>query len=184
MPGWEEQEVDGKTFDVLIQGQEADCGLCSAAMIMNLLGQGKPKSSTIKGLLQQGDYQPSTRDRSGFAPSLLSMTVVRTEDETHSTGTYLDRLAAVLAQYNIKGKHYYDNVAKGINNAKSKRPIICHVTWDNGGGHWVVVAKSSGRKHYVLDPFYGVTVNRSTTTYTARGGVTGRWTGEWLKTSL
>lgn len=57
---------------MLIQEEEADCGLCCVAMIVKLLGQGKPTSSMVKKNLPTGAYKPSTKDRVGFAPSILS----------------------------------------------------------------------------------------------------------------
>jgi hypothetical protein len=36
---WISQEKAGRTYDVLIQDEEADCGFCCVAMTVNLMGR-------------------------------------------------------------------------------------------------------------------------------------------------
>lgn len=191
---WQTYEKADRNFDVLIQEQEADCGLCCVAMIVNLLGQGKPSSNAIRAQLQSGAYKPSTQDRSGFKPTILA--AVRPEVATHSLGTYLQNLQQVLTKYKINsaynGPAEINNVQTAIKTAYAGKPIICHVSWTNGGGHWVVITHASGNSHYVLDPYYGLRVNSSDQYYEgltqsphSAGSVQseryGTWTGEWLK---
>lgn len=189
---WITQEKAGRRFDVLIQAQEADCGLCCVAMVVNLLGQGKPTSGTVKAELDKGAYSPSTQDRAAFAPSLLSK--VLPDLSTHSPGTYLRSLQAVLTKWGIASVEDNDiyNVQAAIQGAIAGQPIICHVTWTIGGGHWVVITHSMGASHYVLDPLYGLQINSSLTNYVglersvaSAGQVVpvnyGAWTGNWLK---
>ncbi|TDI65912.1 MAG: hypothetical protein E2O88_09715, partial [Bacteroidetes bacterium] len=151
--GWQNFEKAGRRFDVLIQNQETDCGLCCVAMIVNQLGKGKPSSRTVNGNLPKGDYKPSTQDRAGFTPTML--TAVSPGNVTHSQGTYLKSLQQALSVWNIRSV-YNDprssNVQTGIASTRSGKPIICHVTWKHGGGHWVVITHSMGNSHYVLDP--------------------------------
>ena len=190
--GWVNQEKAGRRFDVLIQEQEADCGLCCVAMVVNLLGQGKPTSGMVKTNLKKGAYKPSTQDRVGFAPTPLA--VVRPGVATHSNGTYLQSLQPVLTKWHINSVYRgpSPNVQAAIAGAYAGKPIICHVTWTSGGGHWVVITHSMGNSHYVLDPYYGLAINSSLQNYEGLeqsahsvGAVTkvlyGRWTGEWLK---
>ncbi|SFG41477.1 Papain-like cysteine protease AvrRpt2 [Novosphingobium sp. CF614] len=190
--GWIVQEKAGRTFDVLIQDQEADCGLCCVAMVVNLIVGGKPTSAMVKKNLPTGAYSPSTKDRVGFAPSLLSS--VLTDTSFHSTGTYLTSLQGALAAWKIKSEYCSpsSNVQQAILNAKAGEPIICHVTWNNGVGHWVVITHSMGNSHYILDPYWGLQINSDTTQYKGllqsplnAGSVTpvtyGTWSGEWLK---
>lgn len=192
--GWISQEKAGRTFDVLIQDQEADCGLCCVAMVVNLLGEGKPTSAMVKNNLPRGAYVPSTRDRVGFAPSLLSS--VLPDTSYHSLGTYLTSLQGALAKWHIRSEYCSpaSNVQQAILDAKAGTPIIIHVTWagQNAGGHWVVITHSMGNSHYILDPYYGLQINSSNTKYVglersqhSAGSVSrieyGHWTGEWLK---
>jgi hypothetical protein len=190
---WISQEKAGRTFDVLIQDEEADCGLCCVAMIVNLMGQGKPTSSMVRQNLQQGAYKASTKDKQGYVPTVLAK--VRPEVATHSSGTYLQSLQPVLTRWKV-GSLYNagaTNVQAAIQSAKAGEPIICHVTWTNGGGgHWVVITHSMVMSHYILDPFWGLQINSSLTRYvglqrdpSSAGRVVptdyGTWTGEWLK---
>jgi hypothetical protein len=189
---WVTQEKAGRSFDILFQDQEADCGLCCVAMVVNLFGLGKPTSSAVKQDLKEGSYKPSTKDRSGFSPSVLTM--VLPDTSTHSDGTYLISLQSVLKKWKI-GSVYNSsltNVQAAIQGAVAGAPIICHVTWTGGGGHWVVITHSMGASHYILDPYYGLAINSSLTKYVGlpqsssnTGNVTkteyGTWTGEWLK---
>ena len=190
--GWQSYEKAGRRFDVLIQEQEADCGLCCVAMIVNLLGHGKPSSAQVKANLKKEAYKPSTHDRKGFVPTIIS--AVRPEVETHSSGTYLKSLQKVLDLWHIKSNYNgpSGSVQQAIAGAHAGKPLICHVTWIGGGGHWVVISHSMGNSHYVLDPYYGLTINSSRQNYEgliqsahSAGSVTkavyGRWTGEWLK---
>jgi len=190
--GWQKFEKAGRRFDVLIQNQEADCGLCCVAMIVNQLGRGKPTSATVKVNLLKGAYKPSTQDRAGFAPTML--TAVRPGNITHSQGTYLKSLQQVLSVWNIDSVYNgpSSNVQTAIASTCSGKPIICHVTWKHGGGHWVVITHSMGNSHYVLDPYYGLQINSSKQNYegieqsshkagTITNVIYGRWTGEWLK---
>jgi ABC-type bacteriocin/lantibiotic exporter with double-glycine peptidase domain len=190
--GWEKYEKAGRRFDVLIQEQEADCGLCCVAMVVNLLGRGKPTSATVKANLKKGAYNPSTQDRAGFVPTML--TAARPDVATHSTGTYLQSLKQALVGWNINSvyKGPSPNIEGAIAGAQAGKPIIIHVTWNNGGGHWVVITHSMGNSHYVLDPYYGLAINSSKINYEglkqsahSAGAVDkvvyGRWTGEWLK---
>lgn len=191
--GWMVQEKAGRTFDVLIQDQEADCGLCCVAMVVNQIVGGKPTSSMVKNNLPKGAYSPSTKDRAGFAPSLLTSVVATSS--YHSPGTYLKDLQGALAAWGITSEYRSPamNVQQAIFDAKAGKPIICHVTWAGaGGGHWVVITHSMGNSHYILDPCYGLQINSSTTRYVglerslpSAGSVTaveyGTWTGEWLK---
>lgn len=190
--GWIVQEKAGRTFDVLMQEQEADCGLCCVAMVVNQMVGGKPTSGMVKNNLPKGAYSPSTRDRVGFAPSLLSSVLADTS--FHSPGTYLTSLQGALAAWKIKSEYCSPaaNVQQAILSAVAGAPIICHVTWTGGQGHWVVITHAMGNSHYILDPAYGLTINSSTTKYVglqqspaSAGAVTaveyGSWTGEWLK---
>ncbi|MFV1873549.1 MAG: cysteine peptidase family C39 domain-containing protein [Oleiphilus sp.] len=192
--GWENYTKAGRSFDVLIQEQEADCGLCCVAMIVNQKGQGKPSSSMVKNLIGKQNYQPSTKDRAWAAPSILTLTVTPTE--THSSGTYLKSLQDALNTYGVKSTYCgpHANIQGAIKNATADQPIIAHVTWNSGAGHWVVITHSQGNSHYVLDPYYGLQINSDTTLYqgveqggTGPGSVQvatyGHWTGEWLKIS-
>jgi len=189
---WIQQTKAERTFDILIQDQEADCGLCCVAMVVNLLGQGKPSSSMVKNNLPKGAYKPSTKDRVGFAPSMLS--AVLPDVSTHSGGTYLANLQEALTKWQIASVDdtASSNVQAAIQGAVAGKPIINHVTWTNGGGHWVVISHAMGASYYILDPYYGLTVGSSLTKYAGLvqdganvGKVTtaeyGTWTGEWLK---
>jgi ABC-type bacteriocin/lantibiotic exporter with double-glycine peptidase domain len=187
--GWKTKTVAHHTFDVLLQEQEADCGLCCVAMVVNLKGQGKPTSALVRQELPKGAYQPSTMDRTGFQPTPLSMAVQPTAH--HSDGTYLRDLQQALTKWGIQSTYKGGGarVQDAIIDAQAGEPIICHVTWQGGGGHWVVITHAQGASHFVLDPDSGLWVNNSPITYDrlewtagAAAKVTyGTWTGEWLK---
>ncbi len=188
--GWQTHEKAGRRFDVLMQEQEADCGLCCVAMVVNLLGMGKPSSGNVK-MNMLGGYMPSTKDRAGMVPTAIA--VVKPGAATHSQGTYLTSLQRALKKWHIDSDYMggSPDVASAIMAAQAGHPIICHVTWASGGGHWVVITHSMGLSHYVLDPAYGLQINSSLQNYEGlkEGGTPGsvqkatygRWTGEWLK---
>jgi ABC-type bacteriocin/lantibiotic exporter with double-glycine peptidase domain len=187
---WTSQTVAGYTYDVLLQQQQADCGLCCVAMVVNQLGRGRPSSAAVKQMLDQGAYKPATADRAGFRPSIL--TAVVSPPVTGSPGTVLPSLKAALAKYQI-GSTITGPAAmsSGLATVTPRNPLITHITWNNGGGHWVVVAKVAGTAQFVLDPAYGLRINSSPTDYSwAQQGATpgqvvvnahGRFTGWWLR---
>lgn len=197
--GWVNYEKAGRSFDVLIQEEEADCGLCCIAMVVNLLGHGKPTSSMVKKNLPKGAYKPSTKDRVGFAPSILS--AVTPDVAEHSNGTYLLTLKQALSCWGITSSYNgpSSDIRGAIASAHAGKPIIAHVTWSAGGGHWVVITHSMGNSHYVLDPYFGLAINSSFINYeglekpagssasssSSTGSLSkviyGTWTGEWLK---
>ena len=192
---WESQTKAGYTYDVLMQEEEADCGLCCAAMAVNLLGQGKPTSDVMQRNIPKGAYKKSTRDRAGMvATPLAALGLGR---ETHSAGTYIDSLRRGLAAFRIDSTAHSNN-AGGLNaailSATPERPVIVRIGWvPNDAGHWVVIARVSGTALFILDPAYGFNVNTGTASYTAtwlpgaggggapRQGVIGRFTPYWLQ---
>jgi hypothetical protein len=191
---WTSMTKADRTFDILLQDHEADCGLCCVAMVVNLLKQGKPNSATVKEALRNGAYNPSTKDRAAFKPSLL--TAVLPDVSTRSSGTYLLELQKVLTTWKIASTYdiSVSNVQAAIQGAVAGQPIICHVTWTSGGGHWVVITHSMGMSHYILDPSYGLQINSNLMKYVGleQGSASpgrvkaveyGTWTGEWLKIS-
>jgi ABC-type bacteriocin/lantibiotic exporter with double-glycine peptidase domain len=187
---WQTQTVAGYTYDVLMQQQQADCGLCCVAMVVNLRGGGKPTSAAVKQLLDQGAYNPATADRAGFKPSLL--TAVVSPPVTGSPGTVLPSLKAALARYQIASTITGPaSMATGLATVTPRNPLITHITWNNGTGHWVVVARVAGTAQFILDPAYGFRINSSPTDYSwVQQGATpgkvavnayGRFTGWWLR---
>ena len=48
------------------------------------------------------------------------------------------------------------------------RPVVINWYWDSGGGHFVVPRGLSGNTAYVMDPYYGPTIN--TFAWTQQGG--------------
>lgn len=183
MPGWETQKKFGYSFDVLIQAEEADCGLCCCAMVVNQLGQGKPTSTGLQGNLAKGAYNKSTKDRAGMVATPLAVMA----QQTHSAGTIINSLSGVLSRYHIANTvHENDgqDMAAAIESASEAHPLILRVKWDGPGAHWVVIAKSSGKAQFVLDPYYGFRINSSTTRYTgttATGVINGDWSPYWLQ---
>lgn len=40
--------------------------------------------------------------------------------------------------------------------ASQEKPMILHVSWENGGGHWVVCVGATRYGAVILDPWYGL----------------------------
>ncbi|GAB6905662.1 hypothetical protein DESC_780208 [Desulfosarcina cetonica] len=198
---WRTQVVAGNTFNILFQEEEADCGPCCCAMIVNMIDGSKPTSTSIQSNMPQGAYAKSTRDRSGFKPTIFHQVGLVAPDEYHSSGTYINALGHALAQFGIANTpHGNDGTSlrKAMRSASSARPIIVLVQWHGGGGHWIVIAGSEhhrkglfgGFRGYtrltILDPYYGgTTLNGTSSTYVSatREGShgTGSFAPYWLQ---
>jgi ABC-type bacteriocin/lantibiotic exporter with double-glycine peptidase domain len=191
---WVSETKASYTYDVLMQEEEADCGLCCTAMIVNLMGQGKPTSDIMQRQLPKGAYNKSTRDRPGMMPTPLAQMGLVTE--THSEGTYIASLGQALASYHIPNTTYSGagNVSAAVLGATPQRPVIVRVGWrPNNAGHWVVVVRAAGAALFILDPAYGFNINTGTGSYTAtwqrgvgagsapQAGVVGDFTPHWLQ---
>jgi hypothetical protein len=181
---WRTQTINGQNYNVLFQDEEADCGLCCCAMIVNLLGQGKPNSTIMQSNLPVGAYSKSTRDRANFQPTIFHQVAPSAHSEYHSAGTYIQSLGHVLNTFGILNTtHSNDGTDRraALRTASETNPMIILVNWLAGGGHWIVIMGAQHRRKglfsffagytrlSVLDPYYGATTSDGTnSTYISR----------------
>lgn len=173
---WRTQMVAGRSFNILFQEEEADCGLCCCAMIVNLKTGSRPTSTAMQQHLPPGAYHKSTRDRAGFKPTIFHQIGVQGH-EHHSQGTYIQSLSHALTQVGIANTSHSNDAAdlrEAMRNASVDRPIIVLVNWLGGGGHWIVIAGNEHRRKgllggfrgytrlTILDPYYGGTTSDGT----------------------
>ena len=74
-------------------------------------------------------------------------------------GTSLQQLRSILVDNRIRldGRYRAEKELWSMALAASEdRPMILHVAWQNGGGHWVVCAGANRSGAIILDPWYGL----------------------------
>ncbi len=186
---WTTETKAGYSFDVLLQGEQANCGLCCCAMVVNLKGQGQPDSQAVQGVMGPGAYIKSHVDRAGLRPTPLVGLVAAPKPV--DAGTELQGLSQALSAYKIRNTPRGGGPLKNaLLSATKEQPVIVQVKWSGGGFHWVVIARSMGPAQIVLDPVYGLHINHSVEEYAEVGSggayghgrtVHGRWQEQWLK---
>lgn len=187
--GWETQTRAGYKHHILFQGEEADCGICCCAMVINLRNGSYPTSKAVQARIPKGTYIKARSDRAGAMATAL---VVARPPAPVDAGTLLDGIGAALKAYRIPHTPYGGgSLENALRNANPRHPVIVQVEWAGGNGfHWVVVARSLGRAQLILDPCFGLHINQSTTHYvgfddngwtshTAKQDF-GKWTNQWL----
>jgi len=175
---WKTKESAGYAHDILFQGEEADCGICCCAMVINLKDGSRPTSRAIQTRLPAGHYIKARSDRAGLRATPFA---VAAPPASVDAGTLLDGISVALTAFDIRHTKYGGGGLKqALQNASRQKPVIVQVQWKNGGYHWVVIARSLGNAQLVLDPAYGMHINHSTQSYT--GFVGNSWTDGGTKT--
>ncbi|MBV1856894.1 MAG: hypothetical protein KUG77_00685 [Nannocystaceae bacterium] len=180
---WETETSAGYTHNILYQGEEADCGLCCCAMVINLKDGSRPTSKSIQTRLPKGHYIKARNDRAGHCATPFAIAAPLA---SVNAGTLLEGISLALTAFGIRNTKYGGSGLKqALRNARQENPVIVQVQWKDGGGyHWVVIGRSMGKAQLVLDPAYGMHINQNTDTYTgfAGGAKTeyGTWMQEWL----
>lgn len=185
---WETKTIAGYSHNILYQGEEADCGICCCAMVINLKDGSKPTSKAIQTRLPRGHYIKARADRAGLRATPFA---VAAPPANVDAGTLLDGISLALTNSGIRNTpRGGGGLEQALRSASRERPVIVQVQWSHGGYHWVVIARSLGQAQLVLDPAYGMHINHSTRRYTGFAGSTwtdastktdhGTWMQEWL----
>ena len=88
-----------------------------------------------------------------FSESLPEL-VLNTQDDFNTRSTHIGRLLRALRAEGWKCKPQTDQPQAWD---QAALPMVAHVSWANGSGHFVVVARTTSRRNaVVLDPWYGL----------------------------
>lgn len=179
----ETDSTSSHEYDVLIQGEEASCGLCCCCMITALRGEGFPNSRIIESNLPADAYKKSSCDRAGWMPTALTGLA---PNEYHSKGTEIRNLGIALKAWHIQNTCHSPGslytMPKALRSASHARPIIARIDWCNTfdvskrAGHWVLVVGYNNGELIVLDPALGLIRNNNLEEYQG-----GQFSPYWLQ---
>lgn len=181
---------DGSKWNVLRQDEEAECGFCCVAMVINIAGDGSfpPTSSMIKENTHR--YDRSTKDRPGMVATALVPDAEDYGEVHHGGGTDIYLLGDLLTTYGVNCTVLSaGGVKSAMQHVTPAKPMIVLVQWTLGGGHWVVVVKRKTRgllassDYTILDPANGtIEINRGSVNYNPLYGNSGYFDDWYLTT--
>ena len=163
--------VSDKGFRILMQDQKMSCGLCSCAMVINVLRNAEFSESSMvnesrKVTLKENKpdenysrYTGFTGDRAGYQPTVLR--AVKEIPTSYGDGTYGMHLAKILKNNGVNAEYGHGNAKAALDWVSKGKLLIIRV---GEPGHWVVVVKKEwklfkGSHFVILDPGENETVS-------------------------
>ena len=163
----------GQTHILAKQEKSHSCGMACVGMVIGRMrGQLLDEKSLrqYSGVFEQGKYNP--RPTTGY---------------TAGWGTEMENLAIMLRKVCIPAKvNQVHDVSSPFKSAHVTHPVLAHVVWDGGGGHFVVVdGVSRGGRVVVCDPIprYGLREVEHLPAYNPDGKSQGRFSGYIITTT-
>ena len=161
--------VDGMKVPGIQQEKLEDCGPSCVGLVLRMARYDGADTITPANLraasqLSVGGYRPAVDDVVQEAPSPAMhalAAIMKGAIGGRGTGTYAVGLVAMLQdQYGYKKAQLRNlNSALGFGDLSTPtlaKPVIAHVAWEGGGGHWSVVCGYRAGMLLYSDPYYGV----------------------------
>lgn len=163
--------VSNNGYRILMQDQQMSCGLCSCAMVINVLRNAEFSESTminesrkvtIKESQQEENYTKYTGftgDKSGYKPTVLR--AVQKIPTSYGEGTFGMHLSKILKNNGINADYGHGDAKAALDWVSKGKLLIIRV---GEPGHWVVVVKKEwkifkGSQFVILDPSENETVS-------------------------
>lgn len=168
MPGWQTPaptDSSGTEHPLYMQSEEMSCALACVAMVICRVEGSRPTESALKDFSKKhpGAYNAAIKDRKQFVAVGLNQGT----PPNMGNGTYSNNIASILDDVKILNAHKKldrsvligsNPIKTAMKNASLAKPLVMHVRWSNGGGHFVLcdgTTPSNHKKAIICDPFYG-----------------------------
>ena len=169
MPDYVEGSAEGRHFRTYLQQRQTSCGPSSFRTVVHYL----------KGSAPSEDWLRVHSNRNMISPGILNKIAALGLQPANMTAE-IEHLVPQFRAFGLKAKGEIVGitaVGERIQTASRARCFITGVTWNAGGGHWVVVPYVNNGTVVVLDPGSGIELVTAFPTYAPSYGSAGAFDG-------